>query len=151
MLELDANVLKTELEIHAFGKRTRIMKEVAELRRPPSVQSSVPPSHSRTISQSFSLPGSAHHSMISPMTANRGPESPPHTGDLPASPGMGGMGRDSDPSSSHRDGESDLGESTAVNGSMVGFGFGATPSITTGSTIGSSERLDMPKGVRRCL
>lgn len=149
LLELDANILKTELEIHAFGKRTRIMKEITELRRPPSVQSSVVPTHSRTISQSISLPGSAHHSMVSPMSTLGGSGSPPHTGEFPISPGYSAMGRDSDPNSSHRESETDAGETTAVNSSSVGLGFGATPSITTGSTIGSQERLDMPKVIKK--
>ena len=85
------------------------------------------------------------------MTMHRGPESPPHTGELPASPGLGIMGRDSDPNSSHRDSETDPGESTAVNSSLVGLGYGTAPSITTGSTIGSSEMLDMPKPVKGIL
>ncbi|OSX59554.1 hypothetical protein POSPLADRAFT_1089639, partial [Postia placenta MAD-698-R-SB12] len=33
LLELDANVLKTEIGIVAFGKRARIVNAIAELRR----------------------------------------------------------------------------------------------------------------------
>ncbi|KAH9927346.1 uncharacterized protein B0H18DRAFT_1084840 [Fomitopsis serialis] len=43
LLELDANVLKTEIGIVAFGKRARIVNAIAELRRPPSIFES--PSH----------------------------------------------------------------------------------------------------------
>lgn len=37
LLELDANLLKTEIGIMAFGKRVRISNAISELRRPPSV------------------------------------------------------------------------------------------------------------------
>jgi len=37
LLELDVNVLKTEIGILAYGKRIRIANAIAELRRPPSV------------------------------------------------------------------------------------------------------------------
>ncbi|TFY59977.1 hypothetical protein EVJ58_g5442 [Rhodofomes roseus] len=37
LLELDANVLKTEIGIVAFGKRARIVNAITELRRPPSI------------------------------------------------------------------------------------------------------------------
>ncbi|PCH40745.1 hypothetical protein WOLCODRAFT_136965 [Wolfiporia cocos MD-104 SS10] len=37
LLELDANLLKTEIGIAAFGKRARIVNAIAELRRPPSL------------------------------------------------------------------------------------------------------------------
>lgn len=37
LLELDANLLKTEIGIMAFGKRVRISNAIAELRRPPSL------------------------------------------------------------------------------------------------------------------
>ncbi|KZT70289.1 hypothetical protein DAEQUDRAFT_810744 [Daedalea quercina L-15889] len=43
LLELDANVLKTEIGIVAFGKRARIVNAIADLRRPPSIFES--PSH----------------------------------------------------------------------------------------------------------
>lgn len=38
LLELDANVLKTEIGILAYGKRIRIANAIAELRRPPSIE-----------------------------------------------------------------------------------------------------------------
>ncbi|KAF5363809.1 hypothetical protein D9756_000046 [Leucocoprinus leucothites] len=37
LLELDANLLKSEIGIMAFGKRVRISNAIAELRRPPSI------------------------------------------------------------------------------------------------------------------
>jgi hypothetical protein len=37
LLELDANLLKSELGIAAFGKRVRIANAISELKRPPSV------------------------------------------------------------------------------------------------------------------
>lgn len=39
-MELDANVLKSEIGILAFGKRVHIMNAITELKRPPSVSSS---------------------------------------------------------------------------------------------------------------
>ena len=38
LLELDANILKSEIGITAFGKRVRIVNAISELRRPPSVE-----------------------------------------------------------------------------------------------------------------
>ncbi|KAH9854887.1 hypothetical protein C2E23DRAFT_816005 [Lenzites betulinus] len=65
LLELDANILKTELGIVAFGKRVRIVNAISELRRPPSVTESEPhPAPAltpRSLTQSFHYPGS-HHS-----------------------------------------------------------------------------------------
>ncbi|TFK28998.1 hypothetical protein FA15DRAFT_700565 [Coprinopsis marcescibilis] len=66
LLELDVNVLKTEIGIAAFGKRMRIANAITELRRPPSIrsfeQAHTPSSvihhpliHSRTQSQSYSV------------------------------------------------------------------------------------------------
>ena len=63
LLELDANVLKTEIGITQYGKRVRIANAIAELRRPPSideqVQGSMPTP--RSLTNSFNYPGS-HHS-----------------------------------------------------------------------------------------
>ncbi|KAI0638634.1 hypothetical protein C8Q77DRAFT_1092036 [Trametes polyzona] len=65
LLELDANILKSEIGIAAFGKRVRIVNAIAELRRPPSVAESEPhPAPAltpRSLTQSFHYPGS-HHS-----------------------------------------------------------------------------------------
>lgn len=38
LLELDANLLKSEIGIMAFGKRVRIANAIADLRRPPSIE-----------------------------------------------------------------------------------------------------------------
>ncbi|KAF8914405.1 hypothetical protein CPB84DRAFT_1811707 [Gymnopilus junonius] len=100
LLELDVNLLKTEIGIMAFGKRMRIANAITELRRPPSIEysdhqtSSEHPSpihlqysnaHSRSQSQSqshHSFPGSIrpdqthgysqsiHSSLGSPMAFN---------------------------------------------------------------------------------
>ncbi|KZT06474.1 uncharacterized protein LAESUDRAFT_736886 [Laetiporus sulphureus 93-53] len=43
LMELDANVLKSEIGIFTFGKRARIINAITELRRPPSIYES--PSH----------------------------------------------------------------------------------------------------------
>jgi hypothetical protein len=73
LLELDVNLLKSEIGIMAFGKRMRIANAIADLRRPPSAEyldhqslpsqprHSNPPSHShsRTQSQSLSFSGIA--------------------------------------------------------------------------------------------
>jgi hypothetical protein len=59
LLELDANVLKSEIGILAFGKRVRIANAITELRRPPSVsysdhvsanqpQTPITPAHTQT-------------------------------------------------------------------------------------------------------
>ncbi|KAH9939312.1 uncharacterized protein BXZ73DRAFT_43776 [Epithele typhae] len=96
LLELDANVLKSEIGIVAYGKRARIEKAINELRRPPSVNE-VEPVQSmptpRSLTYSFNYPGShhsqpshsqthsvqssAHHSFSSPMF---GPSSPSANG-----------------------------------------------------------------------
>ncbi|KAJ3511340.1 hypothetical protein NLJ89_g4157 [Agrocybe chaxingu] len=81
LLELDVNLLKSEIGIMAFGKRMRIANAIADLRRPPSIEfsdhhASEHPSplqmqhstsnthtHSRTQSQSHShhsFPGAGH-------------------------------------------------------------------------------------------
>jgi hypothetical protein len=73
LLELDVNLLKSEIGIMAFGKRMRIANAITDLRRPPSIEysdhqlsptqlhhsNSLTHSHSRTQSQSQSLPGTA--------------------------------------------------------------------------------------------
>ena len=72
LLDLDVNLLKSELEITAFGKRMRIANAIAELKRPASVVSSEllqQPHHQRQVSQSVSLPNSANLSLHSPLSA----------------------------------------------------------------------------------
>jgi hypothetical protein len=129
LLELDLELLKSEIGIMAFGKRKRVANAIADLRRPPSIQYSdhpvsphspmhrlsnpysvsthnTSPAHSRNqsqaISQSYSylhghtqsIQSSGHASLSSPLTPNSAglfaisPESAPHTGDIPGSPGF---------------------------------------------------------------
>ncbi|KAI8989868.1 hypothetical protein BD414DRAFT_460138 [Trametes punicea] len=65
LLELDANILKSEIGIAAFGKRVRIVNAISELRRPPSISESEqhPPLvlSPRSFTQSFQYPGSHSH------------------------------------------------------------------------------------------
>lgn len=61
LLDLDANVLKTEIGIAAFGKRARIINAIGELRRPLSMESERQPTHMPTASRSQSITYS-HHS-----------------------------------------------------------------------------------------
>jgi hypothetical protein len=148
LLELDANLLKTELEIHAFGKRTRIAKEIAELRRPPSSPSQLAQSHQRTISQSTSILGS-HQSLRSPLALGSilSPESPPHTGDVAGTPAFGNMRRDSDPGSFVRvsDTSHDPDSSTAnnsTNGSSgLGLGIGANGGIASNEDLNGARTV----------
>ncbi|KAI0371457.1 hypothetical protein BV20DRAFT_1120507 [Pilatotrama ljubarskyi] len=100
LLELDANVLKSEIGIAAFGKRVRIVNAISELRRPPSISESeqhpAPVLTPRSLTHSFqysishhshpshshsqSIQSSAHHSLLnSPMFS-------------PPSPSVNGMG-----------------------------------------------------------
>ncbi|TRM67427.1 hypothetical protein BD626DRAFT_100674 [Schizophyllum amplum] len=78
LLELDVNLLKSEIGIMAFGKRMRIANAITDLRRPPSVvysdhiEPSTPISpaqqHSRSQSQSHShhsFPGTGAASFVS--------------------------------------------------------------------------------------
>lgn len=121
LLDLDVNLLKSEIGIPAFGKRMRIANCITDLRRPPSIgysdqapsqsisQSQSQPypfSHSHSQSQSFH--SSAHTSLNGPfypggLGANvpqspgygsvMSAESPLHTGDLPGTP-LSPLGRD---------------------------------------------------------
>ena len=96
LLDLDVNLLKSELEIVAFGKRMRIANAIAELKRPASVVSSdqlQPPQHhhQRSVSQSVSLPNSANHSLPSPMSAWQGGYVGPARGDGASAISANGM------------------------------------------------------------
>ncbi|KIP10364.1 hypothetical protein PHLGIDRAFT_125572 [Phlebiopsis gigantea 11061_1 CR5-6] len=62
LLELDANVLKTEFGIAAFGKRVRIVNAIAELRRPPSFNDDPHPMPALSDSRSQSLNYGHSHS-----------------------------------------------------------------------------------------
>lgn len=65
LLELDVNLLKTEIGIFAYGKRIKVANAITDLRRPPSIQYSDRPD----LSPSSPLPASpglfavpSHHS-----------------------------------------------------------------------------------------
>lgn len=160
LLDLDVNLLKTELEIVAFGKRMRIANAIAELRRPPSVISerthsqsaSRSLSHQHSQSQSFSAPDSANPSLHNPFSSVISAESPPHTGDIVASPAvLPTPRRDSDPGSSQNNGSSgsvgrsvtDNGGDTSTASTSIGLGLGVPAS--TSSPIGSFEKLESGK------
>lgn len=69
LLELDANVLKTEIGITQYGKRVRIANAITELRRPPSVDENEQ-THGgmptpRSLTNSFGFPTSPHPSQPS--------------------------------------------------------------------------------------
>ncbi|TFK69427.1 hypothetical protein BDN72DRAFT_614262 [Pluteus cervinus] len=105
LLELDANLLKSEIGIMAFGKRVRIANAISDLKRPPSITYSdraeqspsspniqnLPQTHTRTQSQSqshHSFPGanghnysqSPHSPLGSPL--GQGANSPGHSAGL---------------------------------------------------------------------
>ncbi|OBZ70468.1 TPR repeat-containing protein C19B12.01 [Grifola frondosa] len=159
LLELDANILKTEIGIVAFGKRVRIVNAISELRRPSSVsepeqqpQSALAPMTPRSQSHSFnytyphshtaSMQSSAQQSYnnspiyvppspsvtngLSPMgmTSIASPESPPHTGDVPASPFSRSGWRTSDPASAH----------SGSGGRRLGLGLAQTVPFSNGKT-----------------
>ncbi|KAF7302766.1 hypothetical protein HMN09_00911700 [Mycena chlorophos] len=69
MLDLDVNLLKTEIGIMAFGKRTRIANAIADLRRPPSPSASFNNS-----------PQHAQYAVAYSNTQMSHPSSPPYTG-----------------------------------------------------------------------
>ncbi|KAL6307047.1 hypothetical protein BKA93DRAFT_770292 [Sparassis latifolia] len=122
LLELDANVLKSEIGITAFGKRIRIVNAINELRRPPSLSESDHPAPLMTPrSQSQSLAYSHSHSAsmqssaqswansplytapgFSPISSVTSTESPQYAGDLPGSPVKKNGFRVSDPASIHQ-------------------------------------------------
>ena len=101
----------------AFGKRMRIANAIADLRRPPSVNSfdHNPPlrsnSQAQSVSRSFTGSSSTRQSLNSPFAMSHAaspppgsagigmsfsPESPPHTGDIVGTPAESPR-RDSDP------------------------------------------------------
>lgn len=92
LLDLDVNLLKTEIGILAFGKRARIANAITELRRPPSVvysdhtpaqsqSTSQPPTYGYSHSHSQSFQSSGQVSLHSPMyPVGFSPTGPPSTG-----------------------------------------------------------------------
>lgn len=101
-MELNVDLLKTEIGIIAFGKRKRIANCIEDLKKPPSILESSQTtnseslfSHSRTMSsaqQSFfySPPTIDSHTAI-PSVLSR--ESPPHTGDITSTPNQNDVTR----------------------------------------------------------
>ncbi|RPD67460.1 hypothetical protein L226DRAFT_529790 [Lentinus tigrinus ALCF2SS1-7] len=93
LLELNADILKSEIGIAAFGKRVRIVNAITELRRPPSIEEAEaepqpgPMLTPRSLTHSFQYPGSPHshpshshtHSMASSAqhSYNNSPFGPP--------------------------------------------------------------------------
>ncbi|OCH94505.1 hypothetical protein OBBRIDRAFT_747510 [Obba rivulosa] len=160
LLELDQNVLKTEIGVVAFGKRVRIMNAIAELRRPPSVSESQSDRNLQSpsvivtpLSQSRSFPYSHSHSasmqssaqasvMNSPMYGPHGigpivgsvpSESPGHSGEIFTSPSKP-IWRTSDPSSvGEADTEADK-EKT-----LQGLGLGLPGASATNGKAGKSR------------
>jgi SAM domain (Sterile alpha motif) len=86
LLELDVNLLKSEIGIMAFGKRMRIANAITDLRRPPSIIYSDPPDLSQTspmMHTSSPLSQSYTHSR------NQSQQSHSYTGTLQSSLGQG--------------------------------------------------------------
>lgn len=136
----------------------RIANAIAELRRPPSIISEHAHSQSRTLShqhsqsQSFSAPDSANPSLHNPFSSVISAESPPHTGDIVASPTVLPIPRrDSDPGSSQNNGSSgsigrsitDHGADTSTASTSIGLGLGVPASSS--SPIGSFDKLESGK------
>lgn len=82
LLDLDVNLLKTEIGIPAFGKRMRIANAITDLRRPPSViysdhaptqsqstTQSQPQSYGYSHARAQSIQSSVNNSLNSPMYA----------------------------------------------------------------------------------
>ncbi|KZV86236.1 hypothetical protein EXIGLDRAFT_725062 [Exidia glandulosa HHB12029] len=136
LLDLDANLLK-ELDIVAFGKRMRIANAIHELNRPPSIVSSensgranggaysgFSHSQSATRQSTSSSAGAGAATGPSPLiTTMLSPESPPHSGDLAATPDRQRSRPDSEPSMTMTTSGGVDHHSQHSNGSLVGLGF----------------------------
>lgn len=70
LLELDVNLLKTEIGIMAFGKRMRIANAITDLRRPPSISYSDHPDQPSPLSAM--IPGQSPHLYDSPQSYGGG-------------------------------------------------------------------------------
>ena len=129
LLDLDVNVLKSEIGIMAYGKRMRIANAIAELRRPPSVMSSSADQHTRPgsfsqispfphLETSQNLPSAAgQNSLISP-------ESSPNSGELAA---------EASPESGRPNSDPGVRSSNVNNSSAtIGLGFGIPASLIPG-------------------
>jgi hypothetical protein len=105
LLELNVELLKTEIGIPAFGKRKRITNLIEDLKNPPSIfESSQTGTHSRTLSsahQSLNSPSIFATSQTTaplPIPFVTSPDSAPNTGDITGTPQIHAR-KISDPSS----------------------------------------------------
>ncbi|KAH9170375.1 hypothetical protein EDB89DRAFT_1978632 [Lactarius sanguifluus] len=137
LLDLDVNVLKSEIGIMAYGKRMRIANAITELRRPPSVMSSSA-DHTRPGSYSqgtpFPLLGTTQNSS-SLDTAGQSLASPDSSPDS----GLAAV----TPDSAHQN--SDSGVQTSldqVNNSSatIGLGLGIPASLLPGAAQSKSVK-----------
>ncbi|KAL7282752.1 hypothetical protein ACG7TL_004227 [Trametes sanguinea] len=151
LLELDANVLKTEIGIAAFGKRARIVNAISELRRPPSIaeseQHAPPVLTPRSLTHSFQYPGSPHshpshsHSHSMQSSAHQSLANSPMY--APPSPSVNGMGSVGIASITSPDSAPHTGElsSAAQNGWRA-----SDPGSIAGNGIGVSTAEEEAKG-----
>ncbi|KAF9653416.1 hypothetical protein BDM02DRAFT_3182935 [Thelephora ganbajun] len=73
LLELDLELLKTEIGIVAFGKRKRIVNAIAELKKPPPIPEPEPTAHSESLfSHSRSISSAQESSLNSPSVLSSG-------------------------------------------------------------------------------
>ena len=156
LLELDVNLLKTEIGVMAFGKRMRIANAITDLRRPPSIvysdhpmtempspsspmyNTSTPPRvHSRTQSQSHShhsFPGTSGHNYSQSVQSSLG--SPIGYGaGMPPQFGFGGPGY-FEPVA---EGGSSSGDIYSLNGK--GNGLEIPPVVDEGVPVGLGSAL----------
>ncbi|KAH9056353.1 hypothetical protein EDB87DRAFT_1637438 [Lactarius vividus] len=138
LLDLDVNVLKSEIGIMAYGKRMRIANAIAELRRPPSVMSSSADQHTRPGSYSqgspFPLLGTAQNSS-SLDTAGQNlvsPDSSPDSGLAAVTPDS--VHQNSDPGV--RTSLDQVNDSSAT----IGLGLGIPTSLIPGAGQGKSVK-----------
>jgi hypothetical protein len=127
LLDLDVNVLKSEIGILAYGKRMRIANAIAELRRPPSVMSSSA-DHTRPGSFSQNNPFLHLETSRNPPGQNNlvSPESSPNSGDLAADVSPDSAGR---PNSDPGVRTNNVNNSSAT----IGLGFGIPTSLIPGA------------------
>lgn len=139
LLELDVNVLKSEIGILAYGKRMRISNAISELRRPPSVVSSSAEQSTRPGSFLHSSPLAPQHGKMpssAPMSSSgfgslSGHEGP-YSGNLAGTSSMPPR-RDSDPGVLR----STVDKATDSN-ATIGLGLGIPSSLMPGSNQGKA-------------
>jgi hypothetical protein len=133
LLELDVNVLKSEIGILAYGKRMRISNAISELRRPPSVVSSSAEQSTRPGSFLHSSPLAPQHGKMpssAPMSSSGFGSLGPYSGNLAGTLSMPPR-RDSDPGVLR----STVDKATDSN-ATIGLGFGIPSSLIPGSSQG---------------